>query len=308
MRRLSLAAFFLMIPFMLQLTTGCGGGKKTTGGGGGGGASTDGKGGGSDEEGETAKTALMSDGTGTLKGKVTFVGDLPAGFMEDIPDLVKKAECHDSPKDQKVNFSWSISKDKGVQYVVVWLQPGENKYFKLDDAQKKPKEMTFKLEQPHCAFMPHVFALYPSYFDGKEQVKTGQKLDIVNNAAFAHNTEFGGSRKNPSFNKQFPPKHVETVTLVPEDKPIRFKCDIHSWMRAYAWAFDHPFFAVTDKEGNYEITGVPAGVDIYVTAWHEDLPNEGFCLPEFKGSREGQKIQVEKGKTKTLDFQVKTSK
>src|SRR5262249_7980499 len=120
MRRLSLAAFILMIPFMLQLTTGCGGKGKTTGGGGGG-ASTEGKGGGDSDEGDTARKELETKGSGTLKGKVTFEGPLPKDYNEDIKELVNKQDCHDSPKPEKVNQSWFISKDKGVRYVVVWV-------------------------------------------------------------------------------------------------------------------------------------------------------------------------------------------
>jgi hypothetical protein len=40
-------------------------------------------------------------------------------------------------------------------------------------------------------------------------------------------------------------------------------------MRAHAWVFDHPFAAVTGKDGTFEIRNVPTGVDLHVLAWHE---------------------------------------
>ena len=32
--------------------------------------------------------------------------------------------------------------------------------------------------------------------------------------------------------------------------------------REYAWAFDHPFAAVTAKDGSYAIVNAPAGVEL----------------------------------------------
>ena len=36
-------------------------------------------------------------------------------------------------------------------------------------------------------------------------------------------------------------------------------CDIHPWMRAWIFVFDHPWFAVTDKTGRFRIPDVPPG-------------------------------------------------
>ena len=40
---------------------------------------------------------------------------------------------------------------------------------------------------------------------------------------------------------------------------LKFQCDIHAWMFAYASVIDHPYFAVTDKEGKFTIKNVPDG-------------------------------------------------
>jgi hypothetical protein len=39
-------------------------------------------------------------------------------------------------------------------------------------------------------------------------------------------------------------------------------------MRAYVWAFEDSFFAVTGDDGAYAIRGVPAG-EYTIDAWHE---------------------------------------
>ncbi len=51
---------------------------------------------------------------------------------------------------------------------------------------------------------------------------------------------------------------------------IRVKCNIHSWMRAYIGAVEHPYFAVTGSDGTFEIRSVPPG-DYLIEAWQETL-------------------------------------
>jgi hypothetical protein len=49
---------------------------------------------------------------------------------------------------------------------------------------------------------------------------------------------------------------------------ITFKCDVHGWMTAYAGVVSHPYFAVTDAHGRFEMKGLPPG-DYVIAAWHE---------------------------------------
>ncbi len=49
------------------------------------------------------------------------------------------------------------------------------------------------------------------------------------------------------------------------------KCDAgHTWMSAYIWVSKHPYYAVTDKSGKFEIADVPPGT-YKLKAWHEAL-------------------------------------
>jgi hypothetical protein len=40
---------------------------------------------------------------------------------------------------------------------------------------------------------------------------------------------------------------------------LKFKCDVHPWMFAWVTAVDHPYFAVTGKDGTFTIKDVPPG-------------------------------------------------
>jgi hypothetical protein len=79
------------------------------------------------------------------------------------------------------------------------------------------------------------------------------------------------------------------------DKPevfVQFKCEVHPWMFAYAGVCDHPYFAVTDKDGNYKISGLPAG-EYTVEAVHR------------KAGSTTEKIKVGADDKKTQDFTLK---
>ena len=51
---------------------------------------------------------------------------------------------------------------------------------------------------------------------------------------------------------------------------ILVRCDVHPWMRAYIGVVPHPFFAVSDAGGEFDIGGVPTGT-YTLEAWHETL-------------------------------------
>ena len=52
-------------------------------------------------------------------------------------------------------------------------------------------------------------------------------------------------------------------------RPIQYKCTIHGWMTGYVRIFDHPYYAVTDENGKFEIKNAPAG-KFRIVYWHEN--------------------------------------
>jgi hypothetical protein len=65
-------------------------------------------------------------------------------------------------------------------------------------------------------------------------------------------------------------------------------------MRGTLWALDTPYFAITDKDGNFEIKDVPVG-DVQVVTWHEGLPKGGWV-----DTNAGKKVALKPGKENDL--------
>jgi len=55
---------------------------------------------------------------------------------------------------------------------------------------------------------------------------------------------------------------------VKESGPISYKCSIHPWMSGYVRVFEHPYYAVTDDDGKFEIKNAPVG-KFRIVFWHE---------------------------------------
>ena len=52
---------------------------------------------------------------------------------------------------------------------------------------------------------------------------------------------------------------------------VEVRCDPHPWTRGWLFAFDHPYFATTDRDGSFAIDSVPPGRYTLVV-WHERGP------------------------------------
>ena len=76
---------------------------------------------------------------------------------------------------------------------------------------------------------------------------------------------------------------------------IPFRDNQHPWEKAYVGVLDHPFFAVTDEIGNFEIRGLPPGRYMLVV-WHEKL-----------GEQE-REITVVDGESRKIDFTFEIEK
>ena len=123
----------------------------------------------------------------------------------------------------------------------------------------KPLE-TEVVTQRDATFSPHVMP-----------VLVGTKINWPNNDDIFHNVFSMSDAKTFDLGLY---KHPELKSEV-FDKTGRVDvfCSIHTKMSCVILVLENPFFAATDKKGEYRITGIPAGT-YKVKAWHERLPGQ----------------------------------
>lgn len=214
----------------------------------------------------------VAGGVGTLKGRVIFQGTynaLPPLYKQGDTSIKNAEVCAAAPApDERL----VVGADNGVANVFVYLPkaPAGAKF----EAAKDP----VYFNQKNCVFFPHCLL-----------IQTTQPLMVMSEDPIAHNTHTYPSRSTPE-SKQIPgpapmDKAVPFQYPRPELAPFEVKCDYHTWMKAYHLPLDHPFAAVTDKDGNFEIPNLPAGVHKF-QVWHEGV-NGGYLHRNYEITVEG---------------------
>jgi hypothetical protein len=72
-----------------------------------------------------------------------------------------------------------------------------------------------------------------------------------------------------TFNLPFPFTHQITSRTMSTPGMVHLQCNGgHVWMSAEMMVTPHPYYAVTDESGQFELTNVPPGT-YEIIAWHE---------------------------------------
>jgi hypothetical protein len=225
---------------------------------------------------------------GKISGTVKIKGEKPE--MKPQPGIEKHGDkdyCLAGGKvDPKhvLEQTWLIGKDGGVENVVIWIAAPEGKEYDVVDKLKEPfKTKTYVLDQPYCQYTPHMIALYADV----------QPLHVKNSAKVVHNVKIAGGIKNGDSNDTMQPQtELKPRTFKKDANPIPVSCQMHTWMTAKIHTFDHPYFAVTDKDGKFTIENVPVGDELVVFMYHE-----------AKGKQEAKKATFKTGDN-TLDLEI----
>ncbi len=233
----------------------------------------------------TTAAPVKAEGWGTLKGRVTFDGTVPAAKI-----LVAKGDAN--AKDAAVCAKSEVKSErlvvdaasKGVKNVIVYI-PKPTAVNPEAKAAKASASVVF--DQKNCVFEPHVLA-----------VMKDVKIDIKSADPVGHN--INSKITNFPFNKSMAANGSGTETPVAATRqPGLVVCDIHPWMTAWWVVVDSPYFAVTDDKGNFEIKNAPAGTQ-KVVVWQEAT---AFATPST-----GQDVTIAAGGDTTQDFKLDAAK
>jgi len=206
---------------------------------------------------------------GTVAGKAAFTGTAPAMQKINMDADPTCASLHSEPV---YSEEVVVNPNGTLRHVFVYVKEG------LEGKTFPAASQTVVMDQKGCHYTPHVFGL-----------QVNQPLEIVNSDATLHNVH-GMPKQSKEFNLGMPIQGMKLTRKF--DKPevmVKFKCDVHPWMSAYAGVLLHPFFSVAGEDGTFEIKDIPAGSYV-VEAWHE------------KYGTQTQTISVDETGSTTADF------
>ena len=258
-----------------------------------------------------AMPALGQAQWSTVRGKVVFDDSkvkIPARVFPPAAKGANLPPCAAMDK-EFLTEDWIVDpKTKAVKDAVVWLAPeptaDEWKRLKATGKDRLRDFPSFQaaqihpgrravpanaavVDQPCCRFIPHQSAM-----------RVGQTLLVKNSAGFAHNANFH-TGNNGADNPLIPAgKEVAIPIKQPERTEIKITCNIHPWMWASVRVFDHPYFAVTNEKGEYEIKDAPVG-KYRIFVWHSAGGYSGGNVGRF-----GHELTITPNKTDVKDYSV----
>jgi plastocyanin len=177
-----------------------------------------------------------------ITGKVTLKGTPPA--EKEITAFKTDKNCGAAAAGPVMSRNYVASKDGGLANVFVYVKKGlEGKKF---DAATE----SLKIDQVACMYEPYIAG-----------AMAGQKVEIKNSDPFMHNVLCTSKVGNPVFNiAQTRQGQVDTKSFTKPETFVTLQCNVHPWMFSYIGVVEHPFFAVTDKDGKFKLSSkLPAG-------------------------------------------------
>lgn len=147
----------------------------------------------------------------------------------------------------------SVQGIKSAENIAVYVDVIPGKKF---DA---PSQHTM-IDQRKMAFIPHVTV-----------VLQGATVDFLNSDSVGHNVYWPsvGGNKKLTHNLGTWPKGEKKSFQFNDVGAASLLCNVHPEMSGYVVVVPTPYFAVTDKDGNFQIKNIPPG-QYTLKTWSED--------------------------------------
>jgi hypothetical protein len=228
-----------------------------------------------------------------------LVGSLAAGQIAFAGDIIGTVTLKGTPPPENPN---NFIKDDAKCAKVITEVPTTHFYVvgangeladvivKLKDAPGKSAGAPAQpvvLDQKNCQYVPQILA-----------IQTGQTLLVRTSDPFPHNVHTKPT--NPANHEENKMQEAGApdvpLTFNAAENFVKFQCDVHSstfgsWMLAWVTVVDHPYFAVTGKDGKFKISNVPPG-KYTLTALHRKAALSGM----------DKQIEVKEGEPAKVDF------
>lgn len=192
------------------------------------------------------KVTAVTEG-GTISGTVKWSGSVPHMLL--FPITKDPAICDPQSEKTADLERLIVGPEGGVANTVVYLKDiREGKAMELPEQRRH-------LDQKHCRYIPHILL-----------VPRNDALSMVSSDATLHTIHMDGAA---SYNLPFPFPNQVSSRVMQTPGMVNLRCNGgHVWMNAEMFVVTHPYYAVTDESGRFELTDVPPGT-YQIVAWHE---------------------------------------
>lgn len=196
---------------------------------------------------QTSYQVVSVQNGGTIKGTVKWQGPMPHLVASEIN---KDPQVCDPLGQKKRDLErLLVSPTGGVANTVIYL-----KSVAAGKAMDLPLQRRF-MNQKNCRYEPHIL-LVP--LEGTLTVKSSDPL--------LHTVHMSGSA---DYNLPFVTAGQEISRQMTREGMVDLRCNAgHVWMNGEMIVAPHPYYTVTDADGNFELTDVPPG-QYEIIAWHE---------------------------------------
>ena len=195
-------------------------------------------------------TATQNNGSGIIRGKVLWDGPIPK--IKDV-DMGSTPGCLDIHGGNPKSETLVLGNDNSIANILVRIRRG----LPTTASYTAPSDVA-EVDQYGCVYKPHVLA-----------IQKGQTISYKNSDVVPHNVHTL-SEANPAFNKAVNVGGNPIDRTYDAEELFFVKCDIHPWMKCWVHVIDHPFFTVTQEDGQFEIAGLPDG-QFELEFWHEKM-------------------------------------
>ena len=199
-------------------------------------------------------TSVQAEPWGTLTGQIVYDGVPP----ERKPILIDKDKQY-CGKFQLLEEDLLVdAKTRGLANVVVWIYRSRRESVPLiHESYAGTEKATVVLDSEKCRITPHVTLLRTTQtllLRNTDTIGDGLKIDCL---------------RNPPVNIQLAP-HAELRRHFPNPErfPAPVTCPVHLWESGWLLVLPHPYMAVSNVEGRFEIKHIPVGEWTF-QFWHE---------------------------------------
>ena len=205
----------------------------------------------------------------TISGKVGYEGEVLPAKEIDMSSAPECAKVHSGPI---LSQRLLVDETGGLANAFLSIEAD------FEGLNFKVPSQPVAIDQLGCFYTPRVVG-----------VQVGQQLLVTNGDPVTHNVH-----PLPRFNRES--NRTQSAggepLLLPFRRPemmIPVKCNLHSWMVTFVSVVPHPFFAVSSRNGSFEIQGLPPG-EYTLASMHERL------------GRQEVTVTVGPGESKSVEF------